>query len=198
MNFLAHTVLSPPEIKVMLGNLSGDFVKGKSMLHLDPLIAKGAQLHRSIDSFTDSHPLTRSCKRIISTNFGLYSGIIIDMFFDHFLAKNWKKHDAIAYENHISIVHNSLVAHHNVLPENFKEVYPYLINQNWLLQYSSRTGLEVILTQMSNRIKKRVSFENSMQLLSDNELELETMFLEFWRSISNEFETFNTNPLKLI
>ena len=91
MNFLAHSILSPKDPLVMLGNLCGDFIKGSKFEGLNASIVEGVRLHRSIDSFTDSHQLFKEAKTIVRPHFKLFSGVVIDMFLDYFIAKKpWK------------------------------------------------------------------------------------------------------------
>src|SRR5258708_857949 len=92
MNFLAHVYLSGDHSKVLVGNFIGDFVKGKYLRdRYEPEIAKGIELHRAIDYFTDLHPIVRQSKNRLRPKYNHYSGIIVDIFYDHFLAANWNQ-----------------------------------------------------------------------------------------------------------
>jgi acyl carrier protein phosphodiesterase len=92
MNFLAHLHLSGNNPNIMLGNFMGDFVKGKSYRQqYEPEIIKGIELHRSIDEFTDSHPVVTESKNRLRPTYRHYSGVIVDVFYDHFLAANWNQ-----------------------------------------------------------------------------------------------------------
>lgn len=197
MNFLAHTYLSPKNNIIMLGNLSGDFVKGKSMDKIHKDIAIGALLHRQIDSFTDSHEKFRSAKRIASPIFNHYSGVLIDMFFDYFLAKKWNEQNPTHLTEHISTIYRSGSENILILPERFKPVLPIMIKHDWLSKYSNHDGLENILTQMTNRINNKVLLYKGVELLIKHENQLEDLFNEFWTSITSEFDTFPEEQLTL-
>lgn len=197
MNFLAHSYLSPKKPKVMLGNLVGDFIKGKITNELDNEIAEGAKIHREIDVFTDTHPIVLDTKKIVRNEFGLYSGVIIDMFFDHILAKKWKQNSSYSFQNHIQKVYLEANTYLNQLPEKFHEVLPIMINYNWLDMYASEEGLAQILKQMSRRIKRNVDLENSMHILNQHNLEIEKNFEIFWTEISNQFEFFTEEELEI-
>ncbi|MEJ0028951.1 MAG: hypothetical protein WDO15_00545 [Bacteroidota bacterium] len=89
MNFLAHLSLSDNEPKLMLGNFMGDFVKGRNLASkFEPLIVSGIELHRAIDHFTDTHKVVQQSKKRLDGKYGHYSGVIVDVFFDHFLSVN--------------------------------------------------------------------------------------------------------------
>ena len=92
MNFLAHAYLSFDKPEILTGNMIGDFVKGVNFTHLPSEIQKGVQLHRKIDSFTDKHSVFKKTVFRISDKHGKYRFVIADLFYDHFLATNWKEY----------------------------------------------------------------------------------------------------------
>ena len=197
MNFLAHTYLSPKNNLIMLGNLSGDFVKGRLMDGLHKDIVSGVKLHREIDTFTDSHEKFKSAKRIISPYFNHYSGVIIDMFFDYFLAKKWNEQNPLQLKSHIDEVYKSGIENHLILPEKFQSVLPNMIKNDWLSMYSTHDGLKDILRQMTNRINNKALLYEGVELLIEHEIQLEYLFNEFWISITSVFETFPEKKIKV-
>lgn len=197
MNFLAHTYLSPKNNLIMLGNLSGDFVKGRIMNDLNKDIVSGVRLHREIDTFTDSHEKFKSAKRIISPYFNHYSGVIIDMFFDYFLAKKWNEQNPLQLKSHIDEVYKSGIENHLILPEKFQSVLPNMIKHDWLSMYSTHDGLKNILRQMTNRIDNKALLYEGVELLIEHEIQLEYLFNEFWISITSVFETFPEKKIKV-
>ena len=190
MNFLAHTYLSPKNNIIMLGNLSGDFVKGKIMNSIHEDIIIGVKLHREIDTFTDSHEKFKSAKRIISPYFNHYSGVLIDMFFDYFLAKKWNEQNPLQLKAHIEKIYKSGMDNYLILPEKFQPVLISMIKYDWLSMYSTHVGLKNILSQMTNRIKNKAPLHKGVELLIEHEVQLEGLFNEFWISITSVFDTF--------
>lgn len=182
MNFLAHSVLSPINPLIMLGNLAGDFVKGSKFKGLHKDICKGAKLHRSIDVFTDSHQLIRSAKKIVRPDFNLFSGIVIDMIFDYFVAK---KH--LDLVGHVNYVYKSANEHFIFLPQGFQQIFPYMEKYNWLESYGKYESLRMIMWQMRQRIKDKSPLDNAVDLLISNESEFESLFDVFWLDINKEF-----------
>ncbi len=92
MNFLAHIYLSFEDPQIRLGNFIGDAVKGRRYENYPDPVRKGILLHRAIDSFTDSHPTTRLSTRRLHPGYSHYSSVIVDIFYDHFLAANWDRY----------------------------------------------------------------------------------------------------------
>ena len=182
MNFLAHSILSPNNPLIMLGNLSGDFVKGSKFDGLHDDICKGVKLHRSIDMYTDAHALIRNAKKIVRPDFKLFSGIVIDMFFDHFVAKYH-----IDLKSHVNYVYKSANKNFIFLPDGFKSVFPYMEKYNWLGLYAQYHGLRMIMWQMRQRIKNKSPLDTAVDLLISNEVELKKLFDEFWKDINKEF-----------
>jgi len=95
MNFLAHIYLSGDNEQVKIGNFMADSIKGKKYLKYPGDLQKGIILHRAIDYYTDTHPVFKQSTQKLFPEYGHYSGIIVDIFYDHFLASNWKKYSEV-------------------------------------------------------------------------------------------------------
>ncbi len=103
MNWLAHLYLSPaddPEFR--LGNLLADFIKGGARRELGESFQRGVRCHQAIDAFTDFHPVVQRSRTRIAARHGHFSGILIDVFYDHFLARNWPEFSAIALDDFVN------------------------------------------------------------------------------------------------
>lgn len=183
MNFLAHSILSPKKPLVMLGNLCGDFVKGSKFIGIHPDVVKGVRIHRAIDSFTDSHSLVREAKLIVRPQFRLYSGVVIDMFFDYFLANKISD-----LKKHVNYVYGAANDNWLILPQQFKEVLPFMQKYNWLEAYAKYEGLRKIMWQMRKRIGDKSPLDTSVDLLISKEAVFKSLFDEFWKEIYKEFK----------
>ena len=181
MNFLAHIYLSGSSDLIKIGNFMADGVRGSQYLAYDSEIQKGIILHRAIDTFTDAHPIFRKCTKRLHSEYHHYSGVIVDVFFDHFLAKNWNTYSEEPLENFVRNFYISLTTYENLLTEKAKMMQPYMIEQNWLLNYKSIDGIEKILTQMDRRTKNVSMMRNSV-----NELKL--YYSEFEQDFTHFFE----------
>lgn len=182
MNFLAHIYLSGDDEMIKIGNFMADGIRGKDYLKFGEGIKTGILLHRQIDTFTDSHAIFRKSKHRLHENYGHYAGVITDIFYDHFLAKNWNKYSEIALNDYVAQFYESLLRNENVLTEKTKQLLPHIIKGNWLLSYSSVKGIENILFQMNNRVKTNVKLQDATKELqlhySNFEIEFELFFNE--------------------
>jgi acyl carrier protein phosphodiesterase len=172
MNFLAHIYLSGDSDLIKIGNFMADGVRGNKHLELHSEIQKGIVLHRTIDTYTDAHPIFRKSTKRLHTNYHHFSGVIVDVFYDHFLAKNWDLYSDEKLEVYVANFYDSLGTHHDLLTEKAQMMKPYMIKQNWLLSYQTIDGIEKILSQMDNRIKRESNMRFSV-------LELRLFYKEF-------------------
>jgi acyl carrier protein phosphodiesterase len=188
MNYLAHIYLSGENDLVKIGNFIADGIHGKHFDNFPLDIQKGITLHRFIDTYTDAHPVFRESTKRLHANYHHYSGIIVDIIYDHFLAKNWSDYSDEKLDHFINRFYNSLNDNFESLTPRTQQFMPYMISQNWLLSYQTIEGIETILTQMDARMKRR-SNQNTDMRFAVAELQLyysefETEFSTFFRDIS--------------
>lgn len=161
MNFLAHICLSGDNPKIMIGNFIGDFVKGRNLLEqFEPDIAKGIELHRTIDEFTDHHPVVAQSKNRLRPTYRHYAAVIVDMFYDHLLAKNWNRYHPEPLATFAERTYKTIETFNPILPEPVKYMMMYMTRGNWLLNYANLEGIERALTGMAGRSK----YESKMEL----------------------------------
>lgn len=180
MNFLAHIYLSGNNDWVKIGNFMADSVRGNSYLDYPDELRKGILLHRYIDTFTDAHPIYRKSKHRLHDKYGHYSGVIMDIAYDHFLAKNWSVYSYEKLEDYAENFYNLLRENYSVLTEKTKGMIPYMIARNWLVSYASIAGLEMILFQMDHRTKNRVNMHESIVEIQQFYTEFEEEFTLFF------------------
>jgi acyl carrier protein phosphodiesterase len=183
MNFLAHIYLSGDNDLLKIGNFMADSIHGNKFNDYPTEIKKGILLHRSIDSFTDMHPVYRQSKHRLHEKYGHYSGVIMDIFYDHFLAKNWKTYSDEKLEDYADNFYLLLKENHDLLTEKMKGILPYMIGRNWLVSYASIEGLEMILFQMDHRTKNRVAMHESIVELKQFYLQFDEEFCLFFEDL---------------
>jgi acyl carrier protein phosphodiesterase len=194
MNFLAHAHLSGKNNQILVGNFIADSVKGKDFNRFEKGIRQGIILHRQIDTFTDSHRVfKRSLGRIRSVH-GKYSGIVIDIFYDHFLAKNWSNYHSESLVFYAEHVYSLLKENYEVLPERTKRLLPYLVSQNWLVGYANFEGLDLVFYGMDRRTQLASGMRNSVKTLQENYAGLKEDFIEFYP----ELQEYTRKELRLI
>ena len=151
MNYLAHTYLSGNNDDIKIGNFLGDWVKGCDYLKYDEDIRTGITMHRNIDSFTDQHPIVHSSASRFQSRYSKYSGVIIDILYDHFLAHNWKDFCDIPLHDYVNRMHNLILNRFELLPERLKNYLPGFMNERWIERYATLDGIRDVLDTMSKR-----------------------------------------------
>lgn len=179
MNFLAHIYLSGNDEFVKIGNFIADGIRGKKYLNYSKNIQIGILLHRAIDSYTDAHPTFKKSTKRLHKPYGHYSGVIVDILYDHFLAKNWTTYSNTPLADYITDFYASLTTNFDILPLHTQKLLPHMIADNWLLSYASINGIERVLEGMNRRTK----YKSNMNL-AVNEL------VEFYDDFEEEFTTF--------
>jgi acyl carrier protein phosphodiesterase len=180
MNFLAHAYLSGDDKKILLGNLIGDFIKGRQALNrFEAQIIRGVELHRAIDEFTDSHPVVDESKNRLRPKYRHYSGVIVDVFYDHFLATHWKRFHHQRLEDFAAETYETIDSFSNILPFEFKRMLPYMIKGNWLVGYADILGIHAALSGMAGR----TPYVSKMDEASED-------LREHYEKFKNEFERF--------
>ncbi|UII27093.1 ACP phosphodiesterase [Fulvivirga maritima] len=183
MNLLAHAYLSGDNTQILVGNLIGDFVKGKRYEQYEGDLQKGILLHRQIDEYTDTHPIVIQSKRRLSEKYRHYSGVIVDLFYDYFLASQWQKHHHTSLEQFSAQVYESLKTLSEHIPKKANEMFGYMERGNWLLNYREVKGIDSALTGLSHRTKFLSKMEQAADDLVASKEEFKEEFDEFFPQI---------------
>ena len=183
MNFLAHIYLSGENDLLKIGNFMADSIRGNRYLEYPDELRKGILLHRYIDTFTDAHPIYRKSKHRFHEKYGHYAGVIMDIVYDHFLAKNWNSYFNENLEVYAENFYILMRRNFDILTPKTQNLLPYMMDQNWLVQYASLEGLEIILFQMDYRTKHRVNMQEAIVEVQLHYNELETEFTLFFEEL---------------
>ncbi|HCR54256.1 MAG TPA: DUF479 domain-containing protein [Cytophagales bacterium] len=193
MNFLAHVYLSGNDPQLMIGNFIGDFVKGRNLNdRYNADIVKGIELHRAIDEFTDQHEVVLNSKVRLRPKYRHYSGVIVDMYYDHFLAKNWNDFHDISLQSFASQFYALLKENESILPKEVLYMMPYMIKGNWFVNYAQKDGIHRALTGMSRRTSFDSKMDEAIEDLSKHYTLFENEFLDFFPSL----KTFSNDWIK--
>ena len=157
MNFLAHLYLAEDSPGALIGNLLPDLVRGVGPPsdELDPAVRAGAALHHRVDVFTDRHAVFRESKGRIRGRHGIFSGIIIDVFYDHFLSVEWSRYHPDPLSGFIEHVYQTFADHAHLMPPPMRPVTERMAAQDWLSSYGSVEGIGLTLARMSRRFRAR-------------------------------------------
>lgn len=180
MNHLAHLYLSQTNTDLMVGNFIADRVKGKDFQHFSLGIQKGIEMHRAIDTFTDEHPVVLKSKKRLFPVYHKYASVIVDMYYDHILAKNWEDYSPIPLSLFAQNTYKVLASKSNEMPEASKRVLTYMTSGDWLSSYATENGINKALSGLASRAQFDSKMEYaSADLFKDYELYTEEFFIFF-------------------
>ncbi len=183
MNFLAHIYLSFDDDEITIGNFIADSIRGNQYKHLPDRIQKGILLHRAIDTFTDAHTIPKLSSKRLHENYSHYSRVIVDIFYDHFLAKNWKTYSNTPLDLYIDRFYGLLDDHYELLPQGTQRMMPYMIADNWLLNYANAAGIGRVLNGMNRRTEYRSRMNMAIIDLEENYAHFESEFTSFFEEL---------------
>ncbi len=155
MNWLAHLLLSEPNVENRLGNLLADIVKGTARQELNSHIQRGIACHLVIDRFTDSHIVVQRSKERINSSYRRFAGVLVDVFYDHFLAKNWSQYSPISLDEFTAEIYESFRVYQGQIPLIVREVISRVAAEDWLGSYRNVSGVENGLLRISRRLSRR-------------------------------------------
>tara|TARA_R100001369_G_C3319685_1_gene168724 strand:+ start:690 stop:1277 length:588 start_codon:yes stop_codon:yes gene_type:complete len=183
MNFLAHLYLSFEDDQITIGNFIADSIRGNKYKHLPEKIQKGIVLHRAIDTFTDKHPIVRQSTKRLHENYSHYSGVIVDIFYDHFLAKNWSDYANTPLPYFVDNFYDLLENHYDILPIGVKRMMPYMIADNWILNYAKMEGISRVLNGMNRRTQNKSKMNFAILDLEEHYTDFEKEFTYFFEEL---------------
>jgi acyl carrier protein phosphodiesterase len=167
----------------MIGNFIADHIRGNNYKDFSTEIQQGIFLHREIDTFTDAHPIVRKSKRRLHKRYRHYDGVIIDIFYDYFLAKNWSNYSAIPLDVYTSSVYELFYKKSNKLPVKSQNFITYMIEYNILFNYQFKEGIAKVLNGMNKRTKGKSQMNLAIEDLTLLEKELQEDFILFFEDL---------------
>ena len=194
MNFLAHVYLSGLDEEKAIGNFIADSIRGKQYLEFPKGIQHGILLHREIDTYTDTHPIWRKDKKVLVPVYNHYAAVIIDMYYDHFLAKNWATYHNLPLATYAAEFYDTLERNFDLLPVKIQNFLPIMIRENWFTCYETIEGLGYILQQMDRRTKGISKMSQATRELAEHYEELERDFTQFFKELEHHVAFIQQSP----
>lgn len=198
MNYLAHLFLAGNHPEIILGNFIADHVKGSDVLKYPEPVRYGIKMHRAIDTYTDQHQVVKQSISRLRNDFHKYAGVIVDMYYDHFLSSQWNNYSPTSLSDFTKTRYDILNTFKPILPDRSARLLYYMEKQNWLLSYGSFEGMQ----QAFNGMARRTTFISNMEAAVDNlkngygefEIEFRLFFPELQQFVKNnfDFEAFST------
>jgi len=201
VNYLAHAYLSFGEPKVLVGNFIGDFVRGSIEKSYEKEIVIGVKLHWAIDKYTDNHPVVKEAQEILRPEYGRYSTVITDMYFDYFLAKYWNNYHPVPLEDFVQDVYETIDSFRNVVPEKFMKTFAYMRYWDWLGGYGDLDGIRQAMTGMAKRTKFQSNLDTAHIFLDEHHEFLRLHFGDFFEDLVSHAKNklqelkFELNPV---
>ncbi len=156
MNWLAHLYLSNPQVEDRLGNIIADLVKGKNRQTLNPCFNQGIKCHLEIDNFTDNHLIVKHSKKLIISQHRRYSGLLVDVFYDYLLARNWNNYSDVSLSEFTTEIYRSFLDNWDKIPPEVANlVFKRMIDEDWLNSYYHLSGIEKTLTRIKGRLSAK-------------------------------------------
>lgn len=190
MNYLAHQFLSGKNKEIRVGNFLGDFMKGKELEEFPQTIQAGIELHRLIDAFTDTHEVVHRSKKLLHPKQGKYSSVLLDVYYDYFLAKNWENFSEQPLEEFATSVYDDFWELREFFPEKVVSFLPNMRENDWFSNYRSYWGINKALQSIARRTKYSNTIKDSLLHLQELEKELEADFLIFMPELKQKCDDF--------
>ncbi|MDA0766965.1 MAG: ACP phosphodiesterase [Verrucomicrobia bacterium] len=183
MNYLAHVFLAHPTDASRIGNLLGDFVRGTPDSLCGPYpdaVVDGIVMHRALDRFTDTHPAFLEARALLAPERRRFAGIIVDIFFDHFLTQHWSTFSDQALPNFVSNFHDALERHPDWLSDDLRRIQPRMRKESWLESYGTIPGIDLTLRRVSTRSPRLTPIADGVRDLTDHYHSLDRAFHAFF------------------
>jgi acyl carrier protein phosphodiesterase len=185
VNYLAHAYLSFGDPQITTGNIISDFVKGKRKFDYPARIQAGIALHRSIDQFTDDHPVNKEIVRLLKPVYGLYGSAFIDIIYDHFVALDIIATGDEALYKFSQEVYRMLDMHVHLLPDVFNNLFPYMKKHNWLYNYQFGWGIERSMEGLVSRARYMSDSQTAYNLFTQHYDEFRQAYNNFFPELRN-------------
>ena len=185
MNLLAHALLASPDAELMLGSLIGDFVRGRIDPALPPKVRAGIALHRAVDGYTDAHERVAAARTLFVPPFRRYAGILLDMWFDHLLARQWARFGEGDLDAFSDRVRSLLRIDAGLVPERMRGFVAYLEANDLPAEYRDIAMIGQALRGMSRRLKRVNPLGEALPVLAALHAPLQQCFDAFFPDLRN-------------
>jgi acyl carrier protein phosphodiesterase len=187
VNWLAHVFLSEPNVEFQLGNLLADVVRGPQRDAMSADFVRGAACHKAIDAFTDAHPVTKRSRSRVSSEYRRFSGVLVDVFYDYFLARDWGRYSSVTLAAYTAEFYARAQAREIRLPPEAGTMLDRIIRHDLLGSYAQVAGVERALRRLStyldSRWQKQFALDRSVRDLVAHEVAFAADFHEFFPTL---------------
>jgi len=154
MNFLAHAFLAGVVPHLVVGGVIGDWIKGPLPAGLPDDLALGVALHRAIDGFAETHPGFCASRARMTPARRRYAGVLVDIFYDHLLARDWQRHHGEPLERFCARVYRTIGDRRDDIPAAAHGALDLMAGEDWLSSYRHLAGVADVLARMARRARQ--------------------------------------------
>jgi len=183
VNYLAHVFLSHQTPDAIVGAMLGDFAKGRLAEPWNEAVREAVRLHRAIDRYTDRHPLVQASRACISPARRRFAGVLVDIFYDHFLARHWSRYHGLPLTEFTRGVYAALLPHRAAFPPRLQRALPWMVRDDWLAAYANVSAVDAALHGLARRFRypeRAQPLRDGVAELQRNYGALEAHFLDFF------------------
>ncbi len=188
LNWLAHLHLSEPTPEFRLGSILPDFASIATLQTLPEAFQRGIRHHRQIDAYTDSHPIFRRSVRRLDESHRRFGGVIIDIFYDHILARDWDAFNGTPLSEFVEEFYASFDPYWEWIPADARPRFQLMRRHNLLGSYSELSGISEALARIGARLRRPVDLASSVAALDHNYHSFHTDFHEFFPQICRHMD----------
>ena len=192
MNYLAHLLLAGEKPAAQVGQILADCISAKSIGTFHADIQAGIRAHQKIDVYSDSHPVYQAARQRLQPPYRRFGGVLLDVYFDHFLAKGWSRHgDGTSLSEFAERRYETLRRYRHLPSKRFRLVVDAMTRDNWLVGYSNLGGIERALWGISRRFKRENPIASGATVLLENYAPLRSDFEEFFPHLKEFAQTLS-------
>lgn len=185
MNHLAHLFLAPNNPQARVGSLLGDFARGVVPENLPEQVRAGLYHHRAVDAFTDRHPQVIASKGLFSAQRRRFAGVALDILYDHYLLRNWKRYSHVDSGTFIDQMYQELDANSSLMPEPMQRVTRQIVGHDWFGSYRDLENIGYALDRVAGRIRFTNAFSGIIDEIEEHDEELEYRFRQFFPELKH-------------
>ena len=191
MNWLTHLFLSEPNAAFRIGNLLPDMVGPAALAGVSLEMMRGVRQHRRIDAFTDSHPIVRRSVARVGPEFRRFGGIFVDIYFDHFLSREWTNFSGMPLRTFTQEVYDCFESHRHEIPREAHEPLDKMKAEDWLSSYGDLRGVATTLGRIGLRLRRPTPLAEGARILEADYAGFHGDFAAFFPELISHVQTRN-------
>lgn len=201
MNFLTHLYFAPKSIENTTGLIIGNTAKANYLEKYNMEILKGIAMDMQIRVFAENHPAFYRSNQRIQTKYSKYSTFLVNIFYDHLLAKNWDKYSRISLENFSDQIYQIVLENISLYPYKIRKFSPEMISKKWITGMTSIEGTHQYIKMVSKTERFTTNLDQCLTGLMENYQEFSNDFEQYFKALcqfmEDEARKFNSGDKEI-